>query len=214
MTVPQRDLLELQRVMSLLQTHAGKTPAKAVEMGAVFVAKALQAATVVSPRKRKVQKVATDITEKGARWKRSGFSQFAVVNDADKARIRYIPIAGHYKTQREAVSAAERKLLAIRQRGLARFLWWKSITRLSAAKAGRNPEVGVGVNRVAERLLRVEFNGGNEAFAKITNSARYALKAFRSEGRATVDNAMRRAANNMRKYAERESGLKFNEVGK
>lgn len=214
MTVPRADLLEFQRVMSLLQTHAGKTPAKAVEMGAVFVAKALQAATVVSPRKRKVEKVATDISLNGDRWRRSGLSQFAVVDDADKSDIRMIPIAGHYRTKREAAEAADRKLLTIRRRGLARFLWWKSITKIAVAQAGRNPEIAGGVNRVAERLIRVEFKGGNDAMAKITNSARYALKAFRSDGRATIDNSMRRAANNMRKYAERISGLKFNEVGK
>lgn len=214
MSVPRSDLLEFQRVMGLLQTRAGKTPDKAVEIGAVFVSKALQAATVISPKRRKVQKVATEIDAKGKRWKRSGYSQFAVVDDADKSAIRYIPIAGHYKTQREATAAAERKLLQIRQRGLARFLWWKSIAKIAVSQAGRNPDISTGVNRVADRLLRVQITGGDNASVAITNSARYALNAFRSDGRATVDNAMRRAANNMRKYAERQSGEKFNEVGK
>lgn len=214
MTVPRADLLEFQRVMSLLQTHAGKTPAKAVEMGAVFVAKALQAATVVSPRKRKVIKAATDISQKGSRWKKSGFFQWAVLDDADKSKPHFMPIAGHWKTKRDAEARVAEKYLKIKKRGLARFLWWKCVAKIAVTKAGRNPDISMGVNRVADRLLRVQITGGDAASVTITNSARYALKAFRSKGRATVDNAMRRAANNMRKYAERESGLKFNEVGK
>lgn len=213
-SVPRSDLLEFQRVMGLLQTRAGKTPAKAVEMGAVAVAKSLQAATVISPKRRKVIKTATEIGAKGKRWKRSGYSQFAVVDDADKNAIRYIPIAGHFKNQREATATVERKLLHIRQRGLARFLWWKSIAKIAVAQAGRNPDISMGVNRIADRLMRVQVTGGDHASVAITNSAKHALKAFRSDGRATVDNAMRRAANSMRKYAERQSGEKFNEMGK
>jgi hypothetical protein len=49
---------------------------------------------------------------------------------------------------------------------------------------------------------------------RLHNGLSYALKAFRSGGRATVDNAMRRAANNMRKYVERQTGMKFAEENK
>jgi hypothetical protein len=213
MTVPRSDLLEFQRVMSLLQTRAGKTPAKAVEMGAVFVAKALQAATAVSPKQRKVIKHSEEITRKGNRWARSGYSQWAVLEDADKSKPRFIPIAGHYKTMQEAKATVEQKFLRIRQRGLPRLLWWKAVAKVAVAKAGRHPDTGAGQDKIAERLLRVEYRGGEDAMVRMTNSANYALKAFKSGGRATVDTAMRRAANNMRKYVERQTGLKFAERG-
>lgn len=211
MSVPQRDLLEFQRVLGLLQTKALKTPEKAVEMGAVFVAKALQASTVISPRKRKVIKSATEIDPKGRRWAKSGFFQWSVLDDADKTKLHFIPIAGHWKTRQEAEATVEQKFLRIRQRGLARFLWWKCIAKIAVAKAGRNPEIASGAGKIADRLLRVEQRGGSDAYVKMSNSANYALKAFRSSGRATIDSAMRRAANNMRKYAERQSGLKLGE---
>jgi hypothetical protein len=214
MTVPRSDLLEFQRVMSLLQTRAGKTPAKAVEMGAVFVAKALQAATAVSPRKRKVRKTGDGIDRNGDRWKKSGYATWAVVNDADKSKPRDIPIPGHWKTRAEAAATVERTLLPIRQRGLARLLWWKVIAKVAVAQAGKRPETGMRQDGIASRLLRVQTVGGQDASVTIRNSSRYALKAFKSDGRATVDNAMRRAANNMRKYAERLTGEKYNEVGK
>lgn len=210
-SVPQRDLLEFQRVMGLLQTQALKTPEKAVEMGAVFVAKALQAATVISPRRRKVIKAATEIDPKGRRWAKSGYFQWAVLDDADKANLHFIPIAGHWKTKQDAEATVEQKFLRIRQRGLARFLWWKCIAKVAVAKAGRNPEIAAGVGKVADRLLHVEQRGGSDAYVKMGNRANYALKAFRTNGRATIDSAMRRAANNMRKYAERQSGMRLTE---
>lgn len=213
MTVPQRDLIEFNRVMSLLQTQAGKTPAKAVEMGAVFVAKALQAATAISPKKRKIKKTGTGITRSGSGWEKSGFYTWAVIKDADRTAPKDIPIAGHWKTKEEAEKSVDRKFVNIRQRGLARLLWWKAVAKIAVAKAGRHPDTGAGQDRIAERLLRVQKIGGNDASITISNSANYALKAFKSGGRATVDNAMRRAANNMRKYAERQTGLKFAERG-
>lgn len=208
-SVPRSDLLEFQRVLRLLQTRAGKTPEKAVEMGAVFVAKALQAATVVSPKRRKVRKTSEGIYRVGDRWAKSGYATWAVVNDSDRSKPVDIPIAGHWKTNEEAAASVEHKFMQIRQRGLARFLWWKAVAKVAVAKAGRNPDISAGVNRVADRLLRVQKVGGNNASVTMSNSANYALKAFRASGRATVDNAMRRAANNMRKYAERETGEKI-----
>jgi hypothetical protein len=223
MSVPRSDLLEFQRVMALLQTRAGKTPEKAVEMGAVFVAKALQAATVISPKQRKIIKTGTDIRMRDSvwdspyekkKWEKSGYSTWAVVEDPDRTKPRDIPIAGHYKTKQEAKATVEQKFLRIRQRGLARLLWWKAIAKVAVAQAGRHPDTGMGQDKIADRLLRVQMTKGDNASVTVTNSANYALKAFRSGGRATVDNAMRRAANNMRKYAERQTGEKFNEVGK
>jgi hypothetical protein len=211
MSVPRSDLLEFQRVMGLLQTRAGKTPEKAVEMGAVFVAKALQASTSVSPKQRKVVKASEEIARKGNRWARSGYSQWAVMDDADKSNLRFIPIAGHYKTMQEAKATVEQKFMRIRQRGLARLLWWKAVAKIAVAKAGRHPDTAGGQDRIADRLLRVEHRGGADAMVRMSNSANYALKAFKSGGRATIDTAMRRAANNMRKYAERQTGLKFGE---
>jgi len=210
-SVPERDLLEFRRVLALMQTQALKTPEKAVEMGAVFVAKALQASTSVSPKQRKVVKSSEEIARKGNRWARSGYSQWAVMDDADKSNLRFIPIAGHYKTMQEAKATVEQKFLRIRQRGLARLLWWKAVAKIAVAKAGRHPDTAGGQDRIADRLLRVEHRGGADAMVRMSNSANYALKAFKSSGRATIDTAMRRAANNMRKYAERQTGLKFAE---
>jgi hypothetical protein len=214
MSVPRSDLLEFQRVMALLQTRAGKTPEKAVEMGAVFVAKALQAATVVSPKRRKVRKTGEGVDRIAGRWEKSGYSTWAVVEDPDRTKPRDIPIAGHWKTKQEAAASVDQKFIRIRQRGLARLLWWKAIAKVAVAQAGSRPDTGMGQDKIADRLLRVQMTKGDNASVTVTNSANYALKAFRSDGRATVDNAMRRAANNMRKYAERQTGEKFNEVGK
>ena len=208
-SVPERDILEFQRIMALLQTQVGHTPEKSVEIGAVFVAKALQAATVISPKRRKVRKTGDEIDRVGNRWAKSGYSTWAVVNDSDRSKPFDIPIAGHWKTKQEAAASVEQKFMRIRQRGLARFLWWKAVAKIAVAKAGRNPDISAGAGRVADRLLRVQKVGGNDASVTMSNSANYALKAFRSSGRATVDNAMRRAANNMRKYAERQTGLMF-----
>ncbi len=214
LSVSQRDLLEFQRVMALLQTQAGKTPEKAVEMGAVFIAKALQAASAVSPKMRKVIKTSQHATMKDGRWERSGYFTWAVVDDADKTKPRDIPIAGHWKTKQDAVATIEKKFLQIRQRGLARLLWWKGVAKVSASKAGHFPATGGSMNQISERLMRVErVNAGDGSSITMSNSSDYALKAFRSSGRATVDNAMRRAANSMRKYAERQTGLKFAERG-
>jgi hypothetical protein len=65
--------------------------------------------------------------------------------------------------------------------------------------------------RIAATLLTVQTTGGDDASVRMHNQLSYALKAFRSNGRATVDNAMRRAANSLRKYAERQTGEKFAE---
>ena len=113
--------------------------------------------------------------------------------------------------------------------GASLALFWQDITayRDSGAKIGARLMPDMKISDVAklrlqdaeqevtlalkDKVWRVEQRGGPDAVVRMSNSANYALKAFRSGGRATVDNAMRRAANNMRKYAERQTGLKFAE---
>jgi hypothetical protein len=197
-----RDVLEFQRIMGKLQTVLGKTPDKAVELGAVFVAKALQGATAVSPKKRMVKPA----------------SYLAVSNAPDKwvARVnrtrnteRWIPIPGHWATKEQAM---QRPAARITYRGLARLLWWKAIGRLGAeASGGSAPQVGSKTGQKADKLISVTLVRGSEASARITDNARYALQAIKGSGKSTIDNVMRRAANSMRKYVERQSGLKFTE---
>ena len=196
-TVPERDLIEFRRIMGYLQTKLGKTPDKAVEMAAVFVAKALQAATVTSPKVRKV--VQNKLTGNG---KQSQILPWLVVDDRDKARILYIPAKGTWTKEQ----VQSQKIAQIRQHGLSKLLWWKALASISTPQAGHHPTTSGGMDRIAERLMKVSRQTGEDASIGMNNSSRFAMLAFRSSGRATVDNAMRRAANNMRKYVERQSG--------
>ena len=146
MSVPRSDLLEFQRVMGLLQTHVGKTAEASTKIGAVFVAKALQAATSISPKNRKVIRSATEIVQnpkREAKWMRSGMFQYSVVRDGNKNKIEFVPLPGHFKTAAEARQMADSMgLLRIRMRGLARLLWWASAAKVQISQAGARPPTG------------------------------------------------------------------------
>jgi hypothetical protein len=232
MSVPERDLLEFRRVMALLQTQAGKTPEKAVEIGASFVVKALHAASKLSAKLRPVVKNKDPRAGKDNR-----VDLFGVWRLRQKGGPKWVPIYGtgefgriRYLSKKKAIDrrtgiemdmgAGEfefpglmaSKKRVIGHRGLAARMW-----AMASRKIGKgympteNDYIG---ERIAATLLTVQTTGGDDASMRLHNGLSYALKAFRSGGRATVDNAMRRAANNMRKYAERQTGEKFNEMGK
>lgn len=197
-TVPERDLMEFRRIMDKLQTTLGKTPDKAVELGAVFVARALQAASRVSPRQRKVQIVSPYLSH----THRGIPNQWVAVDDRT-ANLKYIPIPGWWANRQDA---QKQKPAQIRQSGLARLIWWKMASQISS-QAGAHPIANRMAEAPADRNASVTIVHGEDASVKMDDSLRYALQGFKSSGRATVDDSMRRAANSMRKYIERQTGL-------
>jgi hypothetical protein len=232
MSVPERDLLEFRRVLALMQTQAKKTPAEAVDIGAAFVVKALHASSKKSAKLRPVVKNKDPRAGKDNRvalfgvWRlrqKGGPKWVPIYGTGEYGRIRFLSKTkaidrrtgiemdmGSGEFEFPGIMASKKRVIG--HRGLAARMW-----AMASRKIGKgympteNDYIG---ERIAATLLSVQTTGGSDASMAIRNSLSYALKAFKSGGRTTINTAMRRAANNMRKYVERQTGLKFAESNK
>jgi len=186
--------------MAMLQTKLGKTPDKAIELGAVFICRSLQASTRVSPKKRRVEQVST-FTRRTA----PGVPTKWAAIDNRTGQKKYIPIAGWWGTSAEAL---EQKAAQIRFSGLARMIWWRMLAKISVSQAGAMPTGSGKTSSKSDRLSDVRFSmeAEQEKYLTLSDKARYAALSFKTSGRGAIDTAMRRAANAMRKYVERQSG--------
>ena len=198
--VPQRDLIEFRRIMGLLQTKLGKTPEKAVEIGAAFVAKSLQAATRVSKKQRYVYPA--DRTHTG-RKSNAVWRKWFAVDDRIPGQPKQIPIHYHYKTKEEAQKQLEAQIY---RSGLARLLWWKAAKKIGSSVASQPAAAAAAMQQSEGLMIVTKIMAAEQSSISMNNSSRYALMAFKSSGRATVDDSMRRAANSMRKFIERQTG--------
>ena len=199
------DVRELSRIMSVFQQSMRKTPTQAVNVGGFFVARALQAASKISPKSRKVKamRVQTVDGKRGGTYK----GKYLVEN-----RGKWIPLPGYYGSIAEARNSKAAKIF---NRGLARLLWWKMATKVSQSAAPDRPQTENKTGSIASRAMWVSETADNDgAKLAMIDKLKYASQAFRTQGRATVDNAMRRASNAMRKYVERETGTKIRELNK
>ena len=223
-TVPERDLVEFRRVMGMLQTKLGKVPDKAVEIAATFVVRALHGSTKVSAKLRPVKKSPDPRAGKDAR-----IALFGVWRLRQKDAPKWLPIYGtgefgriRYLSKKQAIDRVtgitmdtgtdEFQIPGIMQspkriighRGLARRMWSTANIKLSG-----NPLATTGAttdDRIANSNMLVERRTGEDAAITLTNRLDYAMKSFRSNGKSTIDNSMRRASNAMRKFVERQTG--------
>ncbi len=203
------DIAEFQRIMRLLSGIV--RPKLAVVQGAAYVATALKAASKVSPEKRKVRpmRVRLDSGKLGDAYKGS----WEVNNRGKWERLH-----GFWDTKAEA---ERQPMVMIENRGLSRLLWWKMSAIILNGQGVHGDRESFTMKRnvstegAAARNARFSLEDSTRGAAlTMHNSLKYAALAFKTSGRATVNNAMRRAANNMRKFVEREVGGKIKEGNK
>ena len=192
-SVQAGDVSRLVRAMDKLQSELGMLPGEAIKAGAFAVARALGAASKIAPKKRKV--VARPNEDKRK-------AQFAAIKPSKSGDID-IPIKAD-----TIAEAREDKRAQITKSGLAKAVWGHVGKGVKGGSIGGKDVKGAsGSAKVVKNLQK------HDASIAMTNKLGYASEAFKSKGRATLDNAMSRAANGMIKYLERKTKKTAQQLG-
>lgn len=192
-TVDAGDIARLLRAMDKLQSELGLTPAEAVKMGAFAVARALGAASKISPKKRKVKSLPVTDRRK---------ANFVAIKPSKNGDIE-IPI----KAATIADARADKRAMILKS-GLAKAVWGHVGKGVNGGSIG-----GKDVSGASKKSHVIKNLKRNDASIQMTNRLNYASEAFKSKGRATLDNAMSRAANGMIKYLERQTKKTAQQLG-
>lgn len=196
--IPENDIRELVRIQKLRAKYIGEDAKKTVRYTAYFVSKAAGAATRVAPKLRRIVKNPAYTPEGDQR--RAMWAAKRYMKNGD---IKLIPIKA--ATKEEARLSPRAK---ISRRGLARDQW-KWILSAMGFRGGKT----MTKKRMAFFHVEQLLQSGNPQIV-LENRLPYAARAFKTKGRATVGNIVRRASNSMRKDLERRAKRTIAETNK
>lgn len=184
-----QDVRDFNDAMSKLVERAAKTPHQAVTWGGIKLLDSLGRATKVSKPQREVYLPKTK-KQKAMRTD-DGRSLFYVKVYRSDGSFGLIPKWGHNREQiRRHFPIAQ-----IRNAGLAKMSWgWARKKLFNRPYAGK-ANLGTGVMDGAIDTQQISLPGF--ASVRVTNKLKYIHKAFRKNGRYTVNNSVRRAADGM-----------------
>jgi len=175
---------KLQKTMADMVFKLGKGLKETVFVGAWYVARAAGAATKVAPKYRTIKK--NPLARTDARlgnwmvqvWKNGKLLKEVGVRAATRDEVK------------------RRKIARIMWRGLAKSVWGWMLKGLGKPK-GRTylPETG-------NAFELVKKLGGLNPEIRLMSRIRYARDAFKTKGKATESNILRRAASGMQKSIE------------
>lgn len=194
LSLDRRSAADLQNSMRRLIFDLGKPIDTAILMTAWYVAKAARAATKLSAKTRRVvpNPDYKKVFVKGWYARTQAF-KWAVSKYQSDGTVRFVPVKA--ETEQEAKQS---KAAQIRRRGLAQDAWsWISRALGGSAPATRNRTM----NSAADVKKQL---GVTNPQILLQDNLRYAGLAFRTKGRATQDDIMRRAANSLRATVERK----------
>lgn len=165
-----------------------KSKGDGVKLLAREIAGTLAATTRVAPKTR------TIVKRKPGTKVRSG-TLYAKRPTADG--FRFLAIRAD-----STADAKQSKLAKIGKRGLAKSAWFWVLSELGG-RAGRFT-AGAGVRKSRNAYGVLNRMSGLDPAILIENKLEYASEAFKTKGRATVDNAGERALNRVKRIVERQ----------
>lgn len=196
--VDKASVASIQKDIKRLETEVGKDLGQAVLIASWYISKAARAATKLSRKKHRI--VPNPRYNPNARSFSKFSSDFKNGNrfSAEKLRQdgtrRLIPIFGAETPQ----EARQSPLAEIKRRGMAQDAWsWISKALGTSAPSQRN--------RITRRHAGVDVQTKSvNPSVLIEDNLKYASLAFRTRGRATVNDIMSRAAARLRATVERK----------
>ena len=193
MSFPQDQVAELNRQIGQLIQISGTLPEASVKRAMYFVLKSLSATTKVAKKTRKVER-ADFIQKRRKKNQRNEGGLFKVQAFNRKTGAEETKIF-----QADSLQEAKQKRIAqVYYSGLAKRSWGWAMRDLFGTGGEE-----VGFKRKPGMVETQATKGIIDYSMKVSDNLRYIEDAFKSKGKATVDNILVRAANQIRKDVER-----------
>lgn len=191
---PQDQLAEMNRQIERLVQVSRKGGEHAIKRAMMFVLKSFRATTKEAPKRRKVERADFIQTRRRKDQRNDGglFKVIAFNRKSGKEEPRIFAA--------DSLSEArEHPLTIIKFSGLAKRSWGWAMRDLFST--GGDTDSGF---RRKPGMVETKVDKSEGQFAmRVDDNIRYVTEAFKTKGRATADNIIKRAGNNIRKDVER-----------
>jgi hypothetical protein len=190
---PQAQVAELNRQIGDLIIISGKLPEQSVKRAMYFVLKSLSATTTVAKKTRKVER-ADFIQKRRKKDQRNegGLFKVQVFNKNTGSEETRIFSADSLQ------EAKQKRIAQVYWAGLAKRSWgWamRDLFNTGGGEAGFKRKPGMVETQTEKSTINYSI--------RVADNLRYIEDAFKTKGKATLDNLLVRASNQIRKDVER-----------
>jgi hypothetical protein len=193
MSFPQDKVAELNRQIGRLIEVSGKLPEASVKRAMFFVLKSLSATTKVAKKQRKVER-ADFIQKRRKRSERNEGGLFKVQVYNRKTGSEETRIFSADSLQ----EAKQKRIAQVYYAGLAKRSWGWAMRDLFGTAGDE-----VGFKRKPGMVETQTSKSTIDYSIKVSDNLRYIENSFKSKGKATIENLLTRASNQIRKDVER-----------
>lgn len=193
MSFPKDQVEELNRQIGDLIIVSGKLPEQSVKRAMYFVLKSLSGTTKVAKKTRKVERADFIQTRrKKSQRNEGGLFKVQVYNRKTGSEETRIFTADSFQ------EARQKRIAQVYYAGLAKRSWGWAMRDLFGTGGEE-----VGFKRKPGMVDTQTTKGTIDYSMKVSDNLRYIEDAFKTKGKATIDNLLVRASNQIRKDVER-----------